>query len=161
MLLLGYVASRAGNDEHPRRYRYRYRRAAPQKNEHCNIGIATWCFSQPGHIRVAFWFPCRLYFIRPAPHLFHVGAHSHTTQPSKATMADSAPAAQPPQQPPTGSGSASRKKGECLICGETATYQPDGCGCAFTYCKAHAMKLATGGRCKSCKAFFGGMRLST
>ena len=74
------------------------------------------------------------------------------------SMADSAPATQPPQ-PPTGS--ASRKKGECVLCGETATYQPDGCGCSFTYCKAHAMKLATGGRCKSCKAFFGGMRLST
>ena len=73
MLLLGYVASRAGNDEHPRRYRYRYRRAAPQKNEHCNMVFFT-AGSHPGCFLVSVpsvLHPPRPPFIscwRPQPH---------------------------------------------------------------------------------------------
>lgn len=49
----------------------------------------------------------------------------------------------------------------CVICKhDNATYQPDSCQCAFSYCKKCAMKCATGGKCKICKAFFGGLKLS-
>jgi hypothetical protein len=49
----------------------------------------------------------------------------------------------------------------CVVCNEDhASYQPDSCQCAFSYCKKCAMKCATGGKCKVCKTFFGGLRLS-
>jgi hypothetical protein len=46
----------------------------------------------------------------------------------------------------------------CLKCSELpATFECDPCRC-LCYCKKCAMKLASGGKCKRCKQFYGGMR---
>ena len=46
----------------------------------------------------------------------------------------------------------------CLVCQVGAVeYMPAGCRCAIL-CKKCAMKLATGGKCKRCKKFFGEVR---
>lgn len=59
-------------------------------------------------------------------------------------------------------GEALKIKRPCIICSRSeATYEPEPCGCRYTYCKSCAFRLATGGRCKKCSEFFGGMRLSS
>ena len=46
----------------------------------------------------------------------------------------------------------------CLKCNsKPVEYLCDPCGCPC-FCKTCAMKLATGGKCKSCKQFFSGLR---
>jgi hypothetical protein len=48
-------------------------------------------------------------------------------------------------------------RGLCVVCHtDIATYQPDSCDCANSYCKKCAMKCATGGKCKKCSTFYSG-----
>ena len=44
----------------------------------------------------------------------------------------------------------------CSSCGEEATHATRPCGCLL-YCKRCAMKVATGGKCRVCRKFFGGV----
>ena len=46
----------------------------------------------------------------------------------------------------------------CLKCHKNAiSYECDPCGCP-AFCRDCAPKLASGGRCKTCKSFYGGLR---
>jgi hypothetical protein len=46
----------------------------------------------------------------------------------------------------------------CLKCKKnTILYECDPCGCP-SFCMDCAKKLASGGRCKTCKGFYGGLR---
>mmetsp|Transcript_67103 Transcript_67103/g.135256 ORF Transcript_67103/g.135256 Transcript_67103/m.135256 type:complete len:87 (-) Transcript_67103:374-634(-) len=48
---------------------------------------------------------------------------------------------------------------ECLKCKtKAAEYECDPCGCVC-FCKRCAMKMASGGKCKRCNAWYGGVRL--
>ncbi len=48
--------------------------------------------------------------------------------------------------------------GACSVCAKgKATYRSVPCGCN-TYCKTCAMKLATGGRCRTCKELYVAMK---
>lgn len=48
----------------------------------------------------------------------------------------------------------------CLKCKDSdALFQCDPCGC-LSYCKKCAMKVASGGKCKQCGQFYGGVRRS-
>mmetsp|Transcript_1352 Transcript_1352/g.2966 ORF Transcript_1352/g.2966 Transcript_1352/m.2966 type:complete len:82 (+) Transcript_1352:131-376(+) len=68
---------------------------------------------------------------------------------------------------PQGSGSASEQDGvafssaghqSCLKChSKPASFECDPCGC-LVFCTACARKMATGGRCKICGQFYGGLR---
>ena len=47
---------------------------------------------------------------------------------------------------------------KCLKCKtRDAEYECDPCGCA-SWCRACAMKVASGGKCRQCGSFFGGVR---
>ena len=54
--------------------------------------------------------------------------------------------------------SSSQKLGDCLRCHKKKiTFECDPCGCP-AFCEGCARKLASGGKCKICKAFYGGLR---
>ena len=44
----------------------------------------------------------------------------------------------------------------CSCCGAEATHATRPCGC-LVFCKRCAMKVATGGKCRACGNFFGGV----
>ena len=65
------------------------------------------------------------------------------------------------EKPPTETNTSSlsiTSSGDCLKCHKNKiSYECDPCGCP-SYCTDCARKLASGGKCKICKQFFGGLR---
>ena len=59
---------------------------------------------------------------------------------------------------PAVGGNSGSADGYCLKCKKNPiTFECDPCGCP-SFCMDCAKKLASGGRCKTCKEFYGGLR---